>query len=175
MFSSLYPAQRQRALTPPVSEDGMHDNDGARRLARGWGLASVVIAGVATQPATAWADDASPVSPQSGEFIETPVAPVAGAPAPSPSPASSGEFVEQPVDAATAATASPTSPAASGPFGFLSTAPRSSNLLGDMWGLRPFLSQYGMTLSVVENSEAFGNLSGGVRQGCRKRSPPLRL
>ena len=34
-----------------------------------------------------------------------------------------------------------------------------------MWGLRPLLSKYGMTLSVVENSEVFGNVSGGVRQG----------
>jgi porin len=146
----------------------MHGDDDARRLARGWGLASVLIAGVAAQPAIAWADDASPASPQSGEFVETPVSPAAGAPAPSPSPAAtpanSGELVEQPVDAATA-TAAPTGPTGSGPFGFLSTASHSSNLLGDMWGLRPFLSQYGMTLSVVENSETFGNVSGGVRQG----------
>ena len=34
-----------------------------------------------------------------------------------------------------------------------------------MWGLRPFLSKYGMTLTAVENSELFGNVSGGVRQG----------
>ena len=146
----------------------MHNDDGARRLARVWGLTSVLIAGVAAQPATVWADDANPASPQSGEFVETPVSLAAGAPAPSPSPAAtptnSGEIVEQPADAA-ATRAAPTSPAASGPFGFLSTASRSSNLLGDMWGLRPFLSQYGMTLSVVENSELFGNLSGGVRQG----------
>ena len=146
----------------------MYDDDGARRLARVWGLTSVLIAGVAAQPAIAWADDASPASPRSGEFVETPVGPAAGGLAPPPSPvatpANSGELVEQPADAVTT-TAAPTSPTSSGPFGFLSTASRSSNLLGDMWGLRPFLSKYGMTLSVVENSELFGNVSGGVRQG----------
>ena len=45
MFSSLYPAQRQRALTPPVSEDGMSDDDGARREARK--LVLVRVAGYA--------------------------------------------------------------------------------------------------------------------------------
>jgi porin len=39
------------------------------------------------------------------------------------------------------------------------------NLLGDMWGLRPALSKYGITLTVLENAETFGNLTGGVRQG----------
>jgi porin len=34
-----------------------------------------------------------------------------------------------------------------------------------MWGLRPLLAKYGMTLSIVENSEVFGNVTGGVRQG----------
>jgi porin len=31
--------------------------------------------------------------------------------------------------------------------------------------LRPLLTKYGLTLSVVENSEVFGNVTGGVRQG----------
>jgi porin len=152
----------------------MYDGDAARRLARIVGSTLALGAGVAAQPATAWADDTNPAGAQSGEFVETPVGPGAAAPAPTaaaaPGPAAAAtqagpaEFVEQPVGAATAATA-PTSPTGWGPLGFLSTAAHSSNLLGDMWGLRPFLSQYGMTLSVVENSELFGNLSGGVRQG----------
>ncbi|MGD0565493.1 MAG: hypothetical protein ABSA66_20705, partial [Roseiarcus sp.] len=75
------------------------------------------------------------------------------------------EFAEQPVNAAGAAAAPSTSPSGSGPLGFLSTASHSSNLLGDMWGVRPFLSKYGMTLTAVENSELFGNVSGGLRQG----------
>jgi len=113
--------------------------------------------------AAAYADSSAPAS---DEFVETPVG---GAAAPqssggvlSPVPASSQEFLQNPAGAAAPATA----PApASGPLGFLSTAPRSSNLLGDMWGLRPLLSKYGMTLSIVENSELFGNVTGGTKQG----------
>jgi porin len=52
-----------------------------------------------------------------------------------------------------------------GAFEFLGAAPGGSNLLGDMWGLRPALAKYGMTLSVTEASEALGNVSGGVRRG----------
>ena len=60
-----------------------------------------------------------------------------------------------------------TAPAASSawPFGWLSSSWQSQNLLGDMGGLRPALAKYGITLSVVENAETFGNLTGGVRQG----------
>lgn len=42
---------------------------------------------------------------------------------------------------------------------------RSNYVLGDMWGLRPWLSRYGMTLSILETSEVLGNLSGGARRG----------
>ncbi len=132
----------------------------ARRCARMLGSALVLGACAAAPPATAWADDVGAKSDTSGEFVETPVGANAAA-APAATPAASGELVEQPVGAA----APSTSPGGSGPLGFLSTASRSSNLLGDMWGARPFLSQYGMTLSVIENSELFGNVSGGVRQG----------
>ena len=52
-----------------------------------------------------------------------------------------------------------------GPFGFLANISRTNYLLGDMWGLRPLLSQYGMTLAIQETSEIFGNPSGGIRQG----------
>src|SRR5277367_4577350 len=34
-----------------------------------------------------------------------------------------------------------------------------------MGGLRPALSNYGVTLSILENIETFGNLTGGVKQG----------
>jgi len=54
---------------------------------------------------------------------------------------------------------------AAGPLGFLTGISRSQYLLGDMWGLRPWLSQYGMTLSILETSEVLGNVSGGVHQG----------
>ena len=33
-----------------------------------------------------------------------------------------------------------------------------------MWGLRPALAKYGVTLTILENVETFGNLSGGVKQ-----------
>ena len=51
------------------------------------------------------------------------------------------------------------------PFGFLNGLSRSGYLLGDMWGLRPWLSQYGMSLAISETSEVLGNVSGGVKQG----------
>ena len=56
-------------------------------------------------------------------------------------------------------------PASAEPFGFLSAAWQSQTLLGDMGGLRPLLAKYGVTLSILENVETFGNLTGGVRQG----------
>lgn len=34
-----------------------------------------------------------------------------------------------------------------------------------MWGLRPALDKYGVQLTILENIETFGNLSGGVKQG----------
>ncbi|MGH6878140.1 MAG: carbohydrate porin [Rhizomicrobium sp.] len=52
-----------------------------------------------------------------------------------------------------------------GPFGFLTGVSRSGVLLGDMWGLRTFLSRYGLSLGLSETSEVFGNVTGGVRQG----------
>ena len=54
---------------------------------------------------------------------------------------------------------------ASGPWGVLSGDWQNQNLLGDMWGLRPALAKYGVTLTILENVEVFGNLSGGVQQG----------
>jgi porin len=40
-----------------------------------------------------------------------------------------------------------------------------SNLLGDLFGLRPWLGQFGVTLSISETSEVLGNLTGGVNRG----------
>jgi len=56
-------------------------------------------------------------------------------------------------------------PGSAGPFGFLSSSWQSQTLLGDMGGLRPLLAKYGLTLTLLENVETFGNLTGGVRQG----------
>jgi len=52
-----------------------------------------------------------------------------------------------------------------GPFGFLTGIGRSGYLFGNMWGLRPWLSQYGMSFALQETSEVLGNVSGGTRQG----------
>ena len=56
-------------------------------------------------------------------------------------------------------------PSRAGSFGVLSGVWESQTLLGDMGGLRPALAKYGVTLSILENVETFGNVSGGVRQG----------
>jgi porin len=48
--------------------------------------------------------------------------------------------------------------------GFFTELSRSSTLLGDMGGLRPFLSQYGLSLSIQETSEVLGNVTGGTTQ-----------
>jgi porin len=53
----------------------------------------------------------------------------------------------------------------SAPFGFLSPSWKNQNLLGDMGGLRPLLANYGITLTILENVETFGNLTGGAQQG----------
>ncbi|MDR3438296.1 carbohydrate porin [Telmatospirillum sp.] len=50
-------------------------------------------------------------------------------------------------------------------LGFLDGISRSSLMLGDMWGLRPWLSQYGVTFSALETSEVLGNVSGGNHKG----------
>jgi porin len=49
--------------------------------------------------------------------------------------------------------------------GFLTLLSRSSGLLGDMGGLRPFLSKYGLSLTIQETSEVLGNVTGGVSKG----------
>ncbi len=49
--------------------------------------------------------------------------------------------------------------------GFLSGLARSQYLLGDMGGVRPWLSKYGVSLNILETSEVLGNVSGGIHQG----------
>ena len=55
--------------------------------------------------------------------------------------------------------------AASGPLGFLTGIRHSGFLFGNLWGLRTWLSQYGISLAIQETSEELGNLTGGVKQG----------
>ena len=55
--------------------------------------------------------------------------------------------------------------ASRGVFGFLDGVNRSPALLGDMWGLRKSLSNYGITLGIQDVEEYLGNTTGGARQG----------
>ena len=51
-----------------------------------------------------------------------------------------------------------------GAFGFMDGIQRSQTLLGDMWGLRPWLGQYGVSFNLLETSEELGNVTGGTRK-----------
>ncbi len=64
-----------------------------------------------------------------------------------------------PVDSATLASPS------EGVFGFMGGITHSSYLFGDLWGLRPWLNHYGISLSIQETSEVLGNATGGLQQG----------
>ena len=44
-------------------------------------------------------------------------------------------------------------------------APSRTNLLGDMFGLRTLLGNYGITLNLTDVEEVLGNTQGGIRQG----------
>lgn len=59
----------------------------------------------------------------------------------------------------------PPGPAKSGSPSLLDGISRSNGLLGDLWGLRTWLSRYGTTLSLQETSELLGNVSGGIQKG----------
>ncbi len=52
-----------------------------------------------------------------------------------------------------------------GQVGFIDSISRRNAMLGDMWGVRPWLGQYGITLGLQETSEVLGNLTGGTRKG----------
>jgi porin len=55
--------------------------------------------------------------------------------------------------------------AGTGPLDFVTGLPRSSYVLGDIWGLRTLLSSYGITFAIQETSEVLGNVTGGARKG----------
>ncbi len=63
------------------------------------------------------------------------------------------------------ASTTPSAAKAPGPWGVFSGDLQNQNLLGDMGGLRSTLAKYGLQLTILENVEAFGNVSGGVKQG----------
>jgi porin len=51
--------------------------------------------------------------------------------------------------------------------GFLENLKRSNYMLGDMFGLRSWLSKYGISLAIQETSEVLGNVTGGTRKGAQ--------
>ena len=73
-------------------------------------------------------------------------------------------FADSTAPALDAAAQTP-APLAAGPFGFLNASATSPNLFGDMGGLRTWLGKYGLTLTLTENAEILGNVSGGAKQG----------
>ena len=66
-----------------------------------------------------------------------------------------------PADTTNAGPASAGTPQADSPKGLW----ERSNLLGDIGGLRTLVGDHGITFSLMETSEVFGNLSGGVHHG----------
>ena len=157
----------------------MRGNRNARQFARSFSATLVASVCLASLTAGARAQDTSPQPDQSGEFIETPFGANAVA---APAPAAVAAPAAQPAGATPAAAAAPTTAAtptaaapattdavaasaSSGPFGFLNNMSHSATFFGDMWGLRTALAKYGMTLSIVENSEVLGNVTGGFQRG----------
>jgi hypothetical protein len=49
--------------------------------------------------------------------------------------------------------------------GFLDGLSRTSYLLGDLGGIRPRLSKFGISINITETSEGLGNITGGTREG----------
>ncbi len=147
----------------------------AKRLAALFGATALVVQvtevafAVETPPAPATAQSQTPPAANFGEFIEQPIGDV-GTPAIAAAPVAgiqAATVAPPQAPAVGAPTPMPASPDAKAfdPFAFMSTAERSSNLLGTLWGLRPLLAQGGMTLNIQEQSEILGNVTGGYHKG----------
>jgi porin len=122
-------------------------------------LRSAFALSLAGLSGAAFADSAPPPVPSP----QTPANPAA-VPAGLSSPPNPAPFVLPqlpPSQFRADASAPPT--AAPAPWGFLDF--KGQNLLGDLGGLRPALDKVGVQLTILENVETFGNVSGGVKQG----------
>ena len=128
-------------------------------------LRGAFVLAVAGLAGAAFADSIPPLSPASVPSQQTSAS--AGAPPPdlssqpNPAPFALPQLVAPQLRADASAPPSTATPA--GPWGFLDL--KGQNLLGDMGGLRPALDKYGLQLTILENVETFGNLTGGVKQG----------
>jgi porin len=77
----------------------------------------------------------------------------------------SGQTAPPTIQIPTEETFEPSGPVSTGPFRFLNGISRSGFMLGDMWGLRTALAQYGISFALQETSEVLGNVTGGAKQG----------
>jgi porin len=139
---------------------------GARRSAK---LAFISVFTTACLAGAAHADQAQPLSPGSATPLLNPAEQTAASAGPVlpdlSSPPNLASFaLPQLTELRFRADAAPTPSAANtpGPFGL---DLQGQNLLGDIWGLRAAMTKYGVTLTILENVETFGNLSGGAKQG----------
>ncbi len=126
---------------------------------------------MASLAGAAFADSIPPLSSepaalsnQSGQTPAGPAAvPAAALTPPNPAPFALPQLAAPQFRADASAT--PSAAKASEPWGVFSGDWQNQNLLGDMGGLRPALAKYGVTLTLLENFEVFGNVTGGVKQG----------
>jgi len=144
----------------------------AARVAALFGASVLALHGMAPALAGDVPPPPPPAAAEAGEFVEQRLdggadAPAAAAikPAPATGPATATLPSAPPSVAQVVPPVAAAAPSQFDPFAFMTTAERSSNLLGSLWGLRPLLAQGGMTLNIQENSEIIGNVSGGYQKG----------
>ncbi|GAC1343023.1 MAG: carbohydrate porin [Acetobacteraceae bacterium] len=91
-------------------------------------------------------------------------------PAPTPTASPSAEPVQGPSEGNSPGTAavraaSPSGATNAGDNAAATEQPYANRALGDMGGLRSQLAAYGVSLGLTEQSEALGNVTGGLRRG----------
>ena len=129
------------------------------------GLAAAALAATATLAGPAAADPAAAVAPSAPSPANAQTQPQAAATDAVVWPALPAPSAVLDPRLRADAPAPSAAPGADKPFGVLSGDWQNANLIGDIGGLRPALAKYGITLSLTENAETFGNLTGGVHQG----------
>jgi porin len=126
--------------------------------------------GVASLAGAAFANSIPPLTSGPATALSDPSEQTPASPAAVPAPASNvnpAPFALPQLAAPQfrADASAPSKPVSAGSFGVLSGDWQNQNLLGDMGGVRPALAKYGVTLTILENFEVFGNVTGGVKQG----------